>query len=272
MTGAIAAFTAMAVAGRAVSLEHDTFEIMLYRSLIGLAIVLALGGAAGRLGQISTRHMGLHLIRNLSHFAGQNLWFFALPLIPLAQLFSVEFTSPIWATLLAPLVLRERLTRARVLAALIGFAGVLTVARPDFGALEPGILAAAGAALGFAGSALFTRKLTRSETVVCILFWLSAMQAVFALVCAGADGDIALPSPGGLPWLALIAASGLCAHFCLTTALSLAPAGVVMTMDFLRLPVIAVIGMAFYGEPLEAAVALGAALVVAGNWINLRKG
>jgi len=271
MTGAIASFSAMAVAGRAVSLDHDTFEIMLYRSLIGLAIVVGVGGAFGRLGQITTRHMGLHVVRNLSHFAGQNLWFYALPLVPLAQLFSVEFTSPIWATLLAPLVLRERLTRSRVAAALVGFAGVLVVARPDFGTFEPGILAAAGAALGFAGSALFTRKLTRSETVICILFWLSAMQAVLGLLFAGADGDIALPTATGLPWLALIALSGLCAHFCLTTALSLAPAGVVMTMDFLRLPVIALIGMAVYGEPLELAVAFGAALVLAGNWINLRR-
>ncbi|KPQ17591.1 MAG: Permeases of the drug/metabolite transporter (DMT) superfamily [Rhodobacteraceae bacterium HLUCCA09] len=272
MTGAIASFSAMAVAGRAVSLDHDTFEIMLYRSLIGLGIVLVVAGAWGRLGEVTTRHMGLHAIRNCAHFAGQNLWFFALPLIPLAQLFSVEFTSPIWATLLAPLVLGERLTRARVLAALLGFAGVLVVARPDFGTLDPGILAAAGAALGFAGSALFTRKLTRTETVVCILFWLSAMQAVLGLAFAGLDGDIALPSAGGLPWLGLIALSGLCAHYCLTTALSLAPAGVVMTMDFLRLPVIAVVGMVFYGEPLELAVVLGAALVLGANWINIRRG
>jgi len=272
MTGAIASFSAMAVAGRAVSFDHDTFEIMLYRSLMGIAIMVSIGVAFGLLPQITRRHMGLHLLRNICHFTGQNLWFFALPLIPLATLFALEFTSPIWATLLAPLVLGERLTRIRLVAAGLGFAGVLIVARPDPGALEIGAFAAAAAALAFAGSALFTRKLTRTETTFCILFWLTVMQAIMGLICAGADADIALPSAASLPWLVLIACAGLCAHFCLTTALSLAPAGVVMPMDFARLPVIAVVGMAFYGEPLQWAVALGAVVILAANWLNIRRG
>jgi drug/metabolite transporter (DMT)-like permease len=271
MTGAIVSFTSMAVAGRAVSLDHDTFEIMLYRSVIGFVIVVVAARLAGRFGEVTTRRLGLHLVRNATHFLGQNLWFFALPLIPLAQVFAIEFTSPIWATLLAPLVLGEALTRRRLAAVAIGFAGILVVARPDFQTVEPGILAAAGAALGFAGSALFTRRLTRTETTVCILFWLTLMQAALGLVFAGFDGAIAVPTATGLPWLVVIAVAGLCAHYCLTTALSLAPAGVVMPMDFLRLPVIAVIGMAVYAEPLEWAVALGAALILAGNWLNLRR-
>ncbi len=271
MTGAIASFSSMAVAGRAISLEHDTFEIMLFRSIIGVGIVLAAGSTFGLLRQITLRHLGLHAIRNVCHFAGQNLWFFALPLIPLATVFALEFTSPIWATLLAPLVLGEKLTRTKLIAAFLGFAGVLIVARPDPTALEIGALAAAAAALGFAASALYTRKLTRTETTFCILFWLTAMQTVFGLICAGADGDIALPSAQSLPWLTLIAFAGLCAHFCLTTALSLAPAGIVMPMDFARLPVIAVIGMLFYGEPLQWAVAVGAAVILGANWLNLRR-
>jgi len=84
--------------------------------------------------------------------------------------------------------------------------------------------------------------------------------------------EIALPGAASLPWLALVAVAGLTAHFCLTTALSMAPAAIVMPMDFARLPAIAVIGMAFYGEPLSLAVAAGAVLIFAGNWINLRRG
>jgi drug/metabolite transporter (DMT)-like permease len=271
MVGAVASFSLMAVAGRAVSLDHDTFEIMLYRSIIGFALVLALGGAFGALREVSPRHMHVHVIRNAFHFTGQNLWFFAITAIPLAQVFALEFTSPIWAALLAAVILGERLTQTRLLAAGLGFLGVLVVARPDFAALQVGQLAALGAAIGFAGSAVFTRKLTRTETTTCILFWLTAMQAVLGLAFAGADGDIALPTAAGLPWLAVIAACGLAAHFCLTTALGLAPAGVVMTMDFARLPAIAVVGVLLYDEPLELAVVLGAALIVGGNWLNLRR-
>lgn len=269
MLGAIASFSSMAVAGREVQVELDTFELMLYRSLVGFAIVLAVGGATGALRQVTLRRMGLQTVRNISHFTGQNLWFFAIASIPLAQVFALEFTSPLWVALLAPLVLNERLTRTRALAAAVGFVGILIVARPDPAHLEPGTLAAAGAAVGFAGSAVFTKRLTRTETITCILFWLTLMQAAFGLICAGLDGDVALPSPAMVPWLAVIGCAGLSAHFCLTRALSVAPAIIVMPMDFARLPVIAVIGMLFYGEPLVAAVFAGAALILGANYINI---
>jgi len=270
MLGAIVSFSALAVAGRAVSLDHDTFEILLFRSLIGSFLVVSIGGIAGTLGQITRRHMRLHLTRNLCHFAGQNLWFWALTMIPLAHLFALEFTSPIWVALLAPIFLGERLTRLRLLAVLLGFGGVLLVVRPDASTLNIGALAAAASAIGFAGTALCTRKLTETESITCILFWLVVMQAVMGLVCAGIDGSIRLPTTSGLPWLVLISIAGLSAHFCLTKALSLAPAGIVMPMDFARLPAIAVIGMVFYGEALDLWIIAGAIVIFAANWLNLR--
>jgi len=270
MTGAIASFSAMAVAGRAVSLELDTFELMTWRSLVGIAIVLSIGLATGRLRTVTTRHMGWHVIRNLCHFAGQNLWFLAVTMIPLAQVFALEFTSPLWVVVLAPLVLGERLTAMRALAAVLGFIGVLIIAQPWVGNLGPGVIAAAAAAIGFAGSAVFTRRLTRTESVTCILFWLTALQAVFGLACAGWDGDITLPSTATAPWLVLIGCAGLLAHFCLTRALSLAPATVVIPIDFTRLPLIALIGYLVYGEAVGAEVYLGASIIIAANLLNLR--
>lgn len=270
MTGAIAAFSSMAVAGRMVTLELDTFELMLYRSLIGIGIVIGVARLAGRLGEVSTQKLGLHLIRNISHFTGQNLWFWAIATIPLAQVFALEFTSPLWVAVLAPLILGERLTRARALAAAVGFVGIVIVARPNPAALEPGALAALAAAIGFAGSAMFTKRLTDSQSVVSILFWLTVMQAGMALVCAGIDGQIALPSAAAWLPLAVIGVAGLTAHFCLTSALMVAPAIIVMPLDFLRLPVIAVVGMALYGEALDWVVFAGAGVILAANFINLR--
>ena len=269
MVGAIVSFTVMAIAGRAVSTQLDTFEIMMYRSLVGLAMVLIFAGSTGQFGQITTRSLHLHFIRNLSHFAGQNLWLFAITVAPLAQVFALEFTAPIWALFLAVFILNENLTKTRVLAAMLGFCGVLLVTQPWQAQLAPGIIPAAIAAIGFAGSAVFTRLLTRTETILCILFWLTFMQAVFGLAFAGYDGAITLPDATGAIWVGLIGVAGLVAHFCLTTALSLAPAAVVLPVDFTRLPVIAVIGLLFYNEPLSILVILGAAIIFAANYVNV---
>ncbi|SHH21876.1 DMT family transporter [Marivita hallyeonensis] len=269
MIGAIVSFTAMAIAGRAVSLDLDTFEIMMYRSLIGIVIVVTVALFARTLHEVRTQKAGLHFIRNVSHFAGQNLWFYSITVIPLAQVFALEFTSPLWVMLLAPLVLGEKLTRSQAIAAVIGFLGILIVTRPSPDTFEIGILTAALAAIGFAGSAVLTRKLTRTETITCILFYLTVMQAGLGIAFAGFDGDVALPTWGNLPWVVVIAVAGLVAHFCLTIALSLAPATIVMPIDFTRLPVIAIVGMLLYAEPLDPFVLLGAALIFGANYYNI---
>jgi drug/metabolite transporter (DMT)-like permease len=271
MIGAIFSFTSMAIAGRQVSFALDTFEIMTYRSLLGIAIVCSIAYATGTWRQINTQQLGLHAVRNLSHFIGQNLWFFALTVIPLAQVFALEFTTPIWVLLLSPLVLGERLTRVGLIAALIGFIGVLIVTRPGSAPISAGLIAGALCAIGFAFSAIFTRRLTRTQTITCILFYLTVMQAVFGLICAGYDGDIALPTAATLPWLVVIGCAGLFGHFCLTTALSLAPASIVMPIDFARLPTVAILGALIYGEQLDPFIFLGAALIFGGNYLNITK-
>lgn len=269
MSGAIVSFTLMAIAGRAVALDLDTFEIMMYRSIVGVVIVYAVALFAGTLHQIRPRKLGLHAIRNISHFAGQNLWFYAITVIPLAQVFALEFTSPLWAMFLAVFILGERLNRVKILTAVFGFGGILLVARPFGASIEFGMLMAAVAAIGFAGSAVFTRLLTRTETITAILFYLTAMQFILGLGFAGFDGDITLPNVQNVPWLLLIAICGLVAHFCLTTALSIAPAATVMPIDFVRLPVIAFIGMLFYSEALDPWVFAGAIVIFGANYFNI---
>ena len=170
---------------------------------------------------------------------------------------------------LAALILREKLTAVNLTAAFFGFAGVLIVSRPFGGALEIGVIAAAISAIGFAGSAIFTRLLTRTENITSILFFLTLMQFVLGVICAGYDGDIALPSADNAPWILLIALCGLLAHLCLTTALSLAPAAIVMPIDFTRLPVIAIVGMLFYAEALDWYVFFGAAIIFGANYANI---
>ncbi|MCX7565365.1 DMT family transporter [Sulfitobacter sp. F26169L] len=269
MTGAIASFSFMAVAGRDLSANYDTFEIMLYRSLVGVLIVVGITVYKNRWHEIRTDQFGRHFVRNIFHFTGQNLWFYAVALVPLAQVFALEFTSPLWVAVLAPLVLGERMTRIRGLAAVMGFIGILIVARPDIETFDIGLVAAATAAIFFAMTNMLTKRLTRDNSITSILFFLTSIQLVFGLIAAGYDGDIALPTSGSLPYLFLVGCAGLLAHFCLTNALAIAPATVVVPLDFARLPVIAIVAMVLYDEPLEVWVFVGAAIIFFANYLNI---
>lgn len=276
MLCSIGGFSALAVAGRQIGAALDTFEMMLYRSLIGLAAVALAAVLTGRRAEMRPRHLRLHLFRNTLHFAGQNLWLHALALIPLAQLFALEFSAPVMVALAAPFVLGERLTPTRLLSAALGFAGVLIVARPGGigggmgGGVSIGVAAALLCAVSFAATALVTKRLTERVSVLAILFWLAAIQSGLGLVTAGWDGRVALPQGAVLAWVTVLGLSGLVAHLGLTKALSLAPASVVTPLDFLRLPVIALVGAAFYGEAFDPLVLVGGAVIFAANWINIR--
>ncbi|MGG7566241.1 DMT family transporter [Rhodovulum sp. DZ06] len=269
MTGALICFSSMAVAGREASGELDTFEIMTWRSIIGLFIVCTLLGVRGELRGLRVQRVKLHVVRNLFHFTGQNLWFFAVTMIPLAQLFAFEFTNPLWVAILAPLVLGEKMTRTRVLAAALGFIGILIVARPGEASFGVGEAAAAVCAIAFAFTTMTTKMLSGTESTGSIMFMMTLTQAVFGLVCAGIDLDIAFPSMAYAPYVIVIALAGLTAHFCIANALSCAPATVVAPMEFLRLPLIAAIGAMLYDEPLLWTVFAGGAVVMAANLINI---
>jgi drug/metabolite transporter (DMT)-like permease len=270
MMGSVLSFSLMAVAARNVSAVHDSFEVLMVRSAVGFVLVLLVGAATGRLPEISARRLPGHFLRNIVHFTGQNLWFVALTMIPLAQVFAIEFTSPLWIILLSPIFLAERLTPLRLAAAGLGFAGILIVAHPGAQSLNLGVLAAAGAAVSFAAVSIMTKRLTRGISVIGILFWLTLMQFFFGLICAGWDGHITWPTAQTMPWLAVIGLCGVVAHLSLTSALSLAPAGFVAPIDFLRLPLIAVIGAVFYAEPFDPFVLIGGVVIFAGILLNIR--
>lgn len=270
MMGSVVSFSLIAIAGRNVSHVHDSFEVLMVRSAFGFFLVVVVGLATGRLHEVTTQRLPGHFLRNIIHFTGQNLWFIALTMIPLAQVFALEFTSPIWVILLSPLLLAERLTAQRLGAAALGFVGILIVTRPGMASLNLGVAAGAGAAVCFAAVSIMTKRLTRGVSVIGILFWLTLMQFFFGLIAAGYDSHITWPTAQTLPWLALIGVCGVFAHLSLTSALSLAPAGFVVPIDFLRLPFIAVVGALFYAEPFDPFVLIGGAVIFAGILLNIR--
>jgi drug/metabolite transporter (DMT)-like permease len=270
MIGAMLSFSLMAVSGRELATSLNTFEIMLYRSIIGFLIVLFIGYFTKTLVEIKGDRLGLHLFRNLAHFSGQNLWFFAFVSIPFSQLFALEFSTPVWVALLAPLFLGEALTRQRGLAVILGFAGVLIVARPDINQFDFAIIAAVTCAVCFAGSMMATKKLTSDQSITCILFWLTLMQLAMGLLATVFMGTITFPEDTNITWIVIVGIGGLTAHFCITNALALAPAIIVIPLDFMRLPLISVIGFLAYGEAFELPILVGAGVIFIAILLNLR--
>ena len=123
MVGALVSFSIMAVSVRELLHSMGSFEILFIRSFMSLAILLLLLPRRG-LAALRTRHFGLHVLRNLFHFGGQYAWVYAISLLPLATVFAIEFTMPVWAALLAMIFLGERLNQGRVVMLALGVVGV----------------------------------------------------------------------------------------------------------------------------------------------------
>lgn len=267
MSGALLSFIGMAIAARELSAAVGTFEILFFRSVIGLAVIAVLLRRAGW-RQVRSTRTGIHLLRNTAHFAGQFGWFYAISLIPLAQVFAIEFTVPIWTALLAALLLGERMTATRLAAIAIGIAGIVLILRPGVAIVQPAAVAALLSALAYGLSHTLTKKLVGSDRPLTILFYMTAIQLPFGLI--GAVPHWVWPAPAMWPWLAVVGLTALSAHYCITRALALADATVVVPMDFLRLPLIALLGFMLYGERIEWYLFAGAALIIGANLLNIR--
>ena len=268
MMGVLASFISMALGGRELSTELSTFEILFFRSLIGLAVIMALLSRSGW-RQIQTEMLGLHVVRNCAHYAGQCGWFYGIGILSLAQVFALEFTTPIWIAILAPVLLKERLTGTRIAAIAIGFAGALIILRPGMVPIDTATVAVLMAAAGFAMSHTITKKLSATDTPLCILFYMTVVQLPLGL--APSLFDWVTPSLAHIPWLVIICVAGLTAHYCMIRAFLHADAIVVVPMDFLRLPLVAVIGLVVYGEALDVWVFVGASVIFAGTFLNILK-
>lgn len=271
MIGGVFCLTSMAIAGKEISLQIDTFEILFFRSVIGVCIILFFLVKKNLLHEINLKQIRTHLKRNLAHFIGQNLWLYALASITLAEVTSLEFTMPIWIVFFSYLMLNEKLDKFKIISVCIGFVGVLITVRPDIETLNLGLIAAAISAIVFALTNIYTRKLTRTESTLTILFFLTSMQLVFGLITSLLDGQLDIPTNENIIWIVTIGFAGLGAHYCITTALSLAPPTVVAPIDLLRLPIVVLIGVFFYSEQGDIFIYFGASLIIFANWLNLKK-
>jgi drug/metabolite transporter (DMT)-like permease len=268
MMGSLVCFSLVAIGSRYASKELSVVEIMFWRNIVALAVLTAIVLATRRsLDLFRTEQIGRHFVRNIIHFAAQYAWLLGLTLIPLAQLFALEFTAPLWVALLAPLILKEKLTPVRLVAATLGFVGAMVVVKPASTSLSEGTIAALLAALGFAVSLIMVKQLVRRDSATTILFYMVFLQAFPSLALSWPT--LHLPDPHILGWVVVLALSSLAAHFSLARAFALADAIVVAPLDFLRLPLIAVVGALMFAEPFDLMVLIGGGIIVAANLVNM---
>lgn len=267
MIGALFSFMAMAISGRELSAEYTTFQILFFRSVIGVLLIGFLVSRSG-FAQLKTQRFGAHLLRNIAHFGGQYGWFYGLAFISLAEVIAIEFTTPVWTALFAFFLLGERLTLPRIIALVLGIGGLLLILRPGTGVLEPAAFAVLAGAVGYALSYIQTKSLSATDTPLCILFYMTLIQLPFGMVPALMDWKTS--SLEMAPWIALVGVTAMSAHYCMTRALKLADATVVVPMDFMRLPLIMLVGYFLYQESVDWFVLVGALLMFSGNLVNIR--
>ena len=271
MIGALLSFSIMAVSIRELSRAGlSIFEILAIRSGVALLVLLSLLAVRPEMRLHAVpRRMGLHLFRNTIHYASQFSWASSLTMLPLATVFSLEFTMPAWTAVLAVWFLHERMNASRLGVVVLGLIGVLVILRPGIAGFNPAAILVLLAAFGYAITMITTKKLTITETTFAIIFWMAVIQFPLSLIGSDPAAFLNIDTRHILPAIG-VGTAGLTSHYCLSNAFRSGDATLVVPLDFMRIPLIAVVGWAFYGERLDLFVLLGALIIVSGVLWNLR--
>ncbi|MFL0797391.1 MAG: DMT family transporter [Cellvibrionaceae bacterium] len=269
MAGTLLSFSLMAVCVRELSGEVPAHEMLFFRSVIGLVCIGVVFLFLKQRNPIKTDKFGLHTFRNIFHFLGQYGWFLGIGLLPLAEVFALEFTVPIWTLIIAAVALGEKVTTRKVAAILLGSLGVIVILQPGLAIINSASLIVLGAAICYGVAHTSTKALSASESIMSILFYMCVIQLPIGLWLSLSNW--VWPVGEQWLWLLVIGLTALSAHYCMTKAMQCAEATTVVTLDFLRLPLIACVGVLFYSEPLEASLLIGGLLMFVGNLISLKR-
>ena len=263
---ALTGFSFMAVAARDVTSELSTYHILFFRSLFALFIISFVFSVKGW-SYLKLDNYSLHFNRNLAHFIGQYGWFYGIAVLPLADVFALEFTVPIWTAIAAYFLINESINRYKLIAIFLGLVGVIIILRPGIEIIHPAAFAVLLGAASYGVAHTLTRKLTLQTNILSILFFMSFLQLFFSMPATLYDWKFF--SYEVFFYLVLITLLGLIAHYAMSRALALADATVVIPMDFLRLPLIIVLAYWLYDEGVDVYLIIGALIMLAGNMINV---
>ena len=274
MVSAACVFAGMSAVIRYAGQNLHPFEVAFFRSFFGLVFALPWLVRAGLSG-LKTKRLWLYGWRSAVGLVSMLCWFSALAMLPFAQAITLSFTTPLFATIGAAIILHEVVRMRRWSATIVGFIGVLIVLRPDADGLNLGVILALVSAMIGAGSALIVKDLSRTEPSSAIVTYMVLITTPMSLVPALFVWT--WPSPDLWIWLVISGALGTLGHVCFSNAMALAEASAVMPFDYTRLVFAAIIGYFAFGEIPDlwtfvgAAVIIGAALYIAHREAKLRQ-
>ncbi len=246
----------------------DSLQIVFMRCLFGVAFFLPF--ILRSTTAMRTTRMPLHVLRASLQLVSTALWFMAIPLLPLAEIAALSFLAPLFATLGAILILKERVGWRRSLAMGVGFAGVIVLLRPGFETVNADFLYVIGSAFLWALALLTIKSLARTESPPLMTAWVSVLMLPLAAI----PGILLWQPPSWEQWalMAVVGCVGSCAHMGIGLAFRLANASTVLPMDFCRMLWTALVGYLFFAQTPTVFTFIGGFMIfAAGTYVTLRE-
>jgi drug/metabolite transporter (DMT)-like permease len=253
-------FSVMAVGIKLLGHRLENFQIGFFRVVIGFVAILPFVAGSG-LAQLRTRHTGVHLVRAVFGLLAMYCSYYAIARMPLADYTGLSFTKPLFATLLAIVILGETVRWRRWTATIVGFLGVLVMVQPGAGTFHPASLAALTDSFSVAFLVTLVKRLPATETPLTMLFYFG----LFATVLSIGPAIYSWQWPTTLEWLLLIGVGvlGALSQMFWIRAFRAGEASAVAPFDYLRLPIAATIGFVGFSELPTIWTFVGAAVIVA---------
>lgn len=263
------ALTSMHALVRFLSAEMHAFEITFFRNLFGLLVMTPLMFRAG-LTELKSRQPRLQLLRSCFGILAMALWFYGLSIVPIAEATALSFTAAIFGSIAAALFLRERMRLRRWTAVITGFVGALIILRPGLQTVQQGAWIVLASSLFWALALVTVKRLSSTDSIVCIVTWNSVLLTFFSLPLALPVW--VTPTLAQFGWLLLIGLLATLGHLAMTNAFRLADASAVFPVDFTRLLWASLLGFLLFAEWPDATTWIGGVVIFASTtYITLRE-
>lgn len=260
----VISFCIMAIGIKEMSDTINSFQIIFFRSLIGLFTILIF--FRNKLSRPTYSIIKEHLFRNIFHLSGQYGWIIGITYLSLAEVTAIEFSVPIWILIIAAVFLKEKMTKSKTASILLGFVGVLIIIRPGFGVINTKSIIVLLSAISYAIAHTSTKKLTEKYTPLDIVLIMCLIQIPisFALTVT----EINLPNIKDFSFLLIVGISAIIAHFTMAKAMMNDDISAIISIDYFRLPILIILGVLIYNETFSPIYLIGGTLIFIGNWVN----